>query len=361
MMKRQLILLVLIGTMILSACSIENNRQSDESPVNVEVYSPKVSDENSLYISGTVTSSRQAIISTRMMGFVEKIHVKQGEHVNKGQLLVVINSNDLKAKRMQAAAMVEEAKAAVKNANLDYGRYKKLHDKNSVSDKELENIELNRISVESRLQMAIQSLNEIDAMLAYTDIRAPFSGIITQKLIDEGSTASPGMPLLVLEQPSDLEVSTSVSEIYMPYINLGDSVEVEIKSLEKHLSGIISEISPSSSFSGGQYSVKINLGSQENVQLFAGMYASIEIPVKNSRSSRKNIWIDTSSLVKREQLNGVYVVTPDNQAMLRWVRLGKNEGESVEVLSGLNESDRVIRLNGSKLYNGMKVNVTNKR
>lgn len=358
MKTKQFILLGLISSISLSACSVEEKSGSEEKPVNVEVYTPITSPESSMFVSGTVTAPRHAIISTRVMGFVDKIYVRQGDEVKEGELLMVINSDDLKAKKAQAEAMVAEANAAAVNAVRDYERYKVLHEKKSVSDKELENMELNRISVESRLQMAVQSLNEIDAMLAYTNIRAPFSGTVTQKMIDEGSMANPGMPLLGVEQSDKKEIMASVPENYMPFIQLGDSVQIDIKSLDKQIKGFINEISPSSSLTGGQYAIKVSLCPDDNEYLHSGMYAAIHIPYKNRPSDKNGIWIEASSIIVRDQLKGVFVVTPENQAMLRWIRIGKETGDKVEVLSGLDASDRIIRHTEAKLYNGKKVKIT---
>ncbi len=352
--------IILSGVALLalsSSCSSGADKQHEETAVDVRVSSPVALQEDGIFISGMVSASQTAQLSTRMMGFVEKIYVRQGEQVKEGQLLLVINSDDLNAKKAQAESMVMEAEAAARNANRDYERFKALHAKKSVSDKELENIELNRTSINAKLQMARQGMNEVNAMLAYTNIRAPFSGVITQKLIDEGSTANPGMPLIGIEKSGEMHIKASVPENFVPYIQVGDSVRVDIKSLEKRISGVISELSPSSSMTGGQYGVKIALGADDETPLQAGMYAGVFIPGKTDGEGITRIWVDQSSVVKRDQLTGVYVVTPDNRAMLRWVRLGKATDKQVEVLSGIQTSDRVICQAEGKLHNGKKVRI----
>lgn len=342
-----------------SACSSGESKNTTVSAVRVETYLPTVVQDNGIFISGMASAKQTAMISTRMMGFVDKIYVKQGDPVKKGQLLMVINSDDLKAKKAQAEAMVTEAEAAFKNARRDYERYKTLHSQNSVSDKELENMELNQTSIKAKLQMARQTLNEVNAMLTYTNIRAPFSGTVTQRMIDEGSTANPGMPLLNIDQLGELDIKASVPENYVSEIKVGDSVKVEIKSLGKQMNGKVSELSSSSALNGGQYGIRIAIDPKEKENLRSGMYASIFIPGKTNGKGVKSIWVNTSSIVKRDQLTGVYVATPDNDAMLRWVRLGKEVGTQVEVLSGLNAEDRVIRQTDSKLHNGMKITLLN--
>lgn len=342
---------------VFSACSSEKKQKTEESTVSVETYSPNALQNEGIFVSGMISSKQTAMLSTRIMGFVEKIYVRQGDLVKKGQLLLLINSDDLKAKKRQAEAMVAEAEAAAKNAKRDYERFKTLHSQRSVSDKELENIELNMTSINAKLEIARQGLNEVNAMLAYTHIKAPFSGYITQKMIDEGSTANPGMPLLSIEQSGDMNIKASVPENYVQYLKIGDSVRIDIKSLNKWIDGSISELSPSATLTGGQYAMKIAIAPKEKRNLRTGMYAGIHIPNKLEKQSNMEIWIEKSSVVKRDQLTGVYIVTPDNQAMLRWIRLGKEDGNQIEVLAGLNVKDRIIRKTDARLYNGKKVTV----
>ncbi|HEY9551362.1 MAG TPA: HlyD family efflux transporter periplasmic adaptor subunit, partial [Prevotella sp.] len=172
-----------------------------------------------------------------------------------------------------------------------------------------------------------------------------------------GSTAAPGMSLLSIEQSGEPEIKGSVSENYVSYLKVGSSVKVDIKSLGKQLDGKISEISPSSALSGGQYAIRIAIAPGEKENLRAGMYAGIYIPGETGRGSMRNVWIDTASILRRDQLTGVYVATSDNYALLRWVRLGKEINGQVEVLSGLNVEDRIIRHAEGKLYNGKKISV----
>lgn len=339
----------------LYSCSSATDNKKEESAVQVETYSPTQFSSDDIYLSGVVSAKQTAVISTRMMGFVRKVYVKQGDRVKQGQLLIVINSDDLNAKKAQAQAMITEAEAAAKNAQRDYERFQKLHTQKSVSDKELENMALNNTSMQSKVKIARQMLNEVNAMLAYTHITAPFSGIVTQKMIDEGSTASPGMPLLSLEQSGEMVVTSSVPENYIQYVHKGDPVKIGIKSLNISINGTISELSPSAYMTGGQYSMKIALDAKEKENLRPGMFAGIHVPGKMKQEQTSKILINKASVFHRDQLTGVYTVDGQHQAVLRWVRLGKEEGNQVEVLSGLNRDDQVIANPGNGLYNGKKV------
>ena len=243
----------------LTSCSERNPQSSTETPIRVRTYFPAISHEGELLVSGTVSARQTAVISTKVMGNIEKIHIRQGDHVRQGQTLATINSGDLKAKEAQAQAMIAEARAAAHDAEKDHQRYQTLHTQKSVSDKELENVALRAASARARLQMARQGLNEVRAMLAYARIRAPFSGTVTQKMVDEGTIANPGMPLLAIEQSGELNVTAAIPESYITRVKPGDKVRVEVKAAGLTADGTVSELSPSAAMTGGQYAMKVSI------------------------------------------------------------------------------------------------------
>ena len=343
----------------LTSCSERNPQSSTETPIRVRTYFPAISHEGELLVSGTVSARQTAVISTKVMGSIEKIHIRQGDHVRQGQTLATINSGDLKAKEAQAQAMIAEARAAAHDAEKDHQRYQTLHTQKSVSDKELENVALRAASARARLQMARQGLNEMRAMLAYARIRAPFSGTVTQKMVDEGTIANPGMPLLAIEQSGELNVTAAIPESYITRVKPGDKVRVEVKAAGLTADGTVSELSPSAAMTGGQYAMKVSIPQVDRQKLRAGMYAGVRLAGKSSSDGTAQIWINRSSVVTKDQLTGVYVVGNDNRAVLHWVRLGQASGDRQAVLSGLKPDDRIIEAGHARLYNGQKVSFAN--
>jgi len=348
-----------MAALMISACSGDKEKSKDTPAVSVKIYYPSAAMQSEMFVSGIVTARQTAMVSTRLMGNIDRIYVKQGDQVSKGQVLLTINSSDIKAKEAQAMAVIAEATAAANDAQKDYKRYEVLHAKNSVSDKELENMAFRNTSARARLQVARQSLNEVKAILSYAQVRAPFSGVVTQKMADEGSIANPGMPLLTIEQAGELNVTASVPESYVSHVKKGDKVMVDIKSINTRFEGVISELSPSASMTGGQYAMKIVVNGNDKERLRAGMYAGIRIAGKPTDKDTPDIWARKSSIVHRDQLTGVYVVGSDNRAVLHWVRLGADSGDNVAVLSGLKASDRVIDNPSARIYNGKKIKITN--
>jgi RND family efflux transporter MFP subunit len=213
--------------------------------------------------------------------------------------------------------------------------------------------------VKAKAEAVQQMKNEADAMLTYTNLIAPFSGVITQKNSDEGSMANPGMPLLMLEQSGNYQVKASVSESEVDKLRSGMNAEVTVKSIGKTFKGKISEISPSSQFSGGQYLIKVSIPSNENAGLFSGMYANVTIASKNLLESN-SVFVPASAIIHKDQLTGLYTIGENQTAQLRWVKVGKKHGDLVEILSGLNPEEKFITQSEGRLYSSAQVLVSNK-
>lgn len=343
----------ILTTVWLTSCSEEKPVQLNaEAPVPVTLSTPFLNNTIGITASGQVSASEAAILSTRVMGFIQAVHAKPGETVKKGQLLISINSNDILAKKAQAEAMVSEAEAALADAKKDLIRYQELYKQQSASQKELENMTLRHQSIEAKTEAAKQMQREAEAMLAYTRITAPFEGVITQKLASEGNMANPGMPLLTLEKKGTYEITTSVAESDISSLTVGMPAVVLLKSSGQRLAGKVSEISPSSSYSGGRYGVKVALQTEAK-NLYGGMAATVVFPIPVTAA--ETTLIPVSALVYKDQLVGVYTVSTSNTALLRWVRTGKTHDDKIEILSGLNGQEKFILKADSKLYNGVPV------
>ena len=340
---------------VLGACSPEQTLQPGQAdPVKVELSRPVKRVTYAIHTNGQVESLETATISTRMMGYITSVKVKPGEKVTKGQLMITLNSSDVLAKRGQAQAMVAEAQAALRDAQKDLDRYTQLYQQQSASAKELENIKLHYESIKSKAEAARQMQLEAEATLAYTNITAPFPGIVTQKYVNEGSMANPGMPLLVVEQQGAYQVNTSVDESEVGNVRPGVEAVVTIKSSGKVINGKVSEVSPSAN-PGGRYAVKILLAVNETQGLYPGMHVSAAIASATNNESDETILVPNSALVHKDQLVGIYTVGENKTALLRWIKPGRTLGNEVEVLSGINENESFISSADSKLYNGIPV------
>jgi RND family efflux transporter MFP subunit len=352
-----------IGLIVFSACSSNKEEvaiANTDAAVMVTVGTPSGTDQQGINVSGQIEASQTANISTRVMGFITMLKVKVGDHVSKGQLLATISNQDMIAKRGQTDAMISEAQAALNSAQKDYERFTTLYKQQSATAKELDNVTLQYNSAKSRLEGARQMRNEVNASLGYTSLTAPFSGIVTQKLADAGSMANPGMPILTIEQSGSYQVSASVPENIINQIHQGAEAFVTIKSIDKTIKGTVVQINPSSQFTGGQYIIKVNIADADKKGLYAGMYATVSIPVKEPvavTTTGNSVMVPVSSIEHRDQLTGLYTIGSNNTALLRWVRLGKTFGDKVEVLSGLEKNEQFVVTADGKLYNGIPIKI----
>jgi RND family efflux transporter MFP subunit len=330
---------------------------ADNSPA-VKVQVNKVSESNNspfLSVSGKIQSVNNADLSTRTMGYITKASVNVGDKVSKGQLLIAINNTDLQAKSAQVNAGITEATVAFNNAQKDYNRFKNLFADNSASQKELDDMTALYEMAKARLESAKQMKNEVNAQYAYTNITAPFSGVVTAKSVKEGDMANPGQPLISIESPGNFEVMAMVPETEISQINQGVEVAVLVTSINKTLKGKVSEVSSSSKNTGGQYLVKIALD-KTDVNVLSGMFASVQFPIEK-KVATEMVLIPKEAIVNNGQLSGIYTVSESNTAILRWLRLGRTFDNQVEVLSGLSADETYIVSADGKLYNGVKITI----
>ena len=132
------------------------------------------------------------------------------------------------------------------------------------------------------------------------------------------------------------------------------TAEMRVKSTGRKFRGNISEISPSSQLTGGQFQIKVIVPTIENTGLFSGMYVNVNIPLNNA-SGLQSLFIPAAAIIHKDQLSGLYTVSEDQTAQLRWLKVGKEYGDKMEILSGLNPGEKFITQSEGKLYSGVPV------
>jgi RND family efflux transporter MFP subunit len=363
-MSKIKIKIVILSTLFLISCGgKKKNEIVNETPITVKV-SGTTENDNSPFVtaSGKIESQKSASLSTRMMGYVTKLHVKMGQKVSAGQVLVSINNADLQAKKAQVDASILQATAGFNNAKKDYERFKALFSQQSASQKELDDITSRYEMAKAGLEGAKQMRNEVMAQFSYSNISAPFSGEVTNTFVKEGDMANPGTPLVSLEGNGLMQVMAMVSEGDITSIKNGMSVMVLVKSSNQQIKGKVSEISGSATNTGGQFLVKINLDKTEKI-ILSGMFVNVQFPVEKPKAKTENsnaksdmVLVPEAALITKGQLTGIYTVNND-VAILRWIRTGKSFGDQVEVLSGLSLDEKYIVSADGKLFNGVKVSI----
>ncbi|MHB0754109.1 efflux RND transporter periplasmic adaptor subunit [Polaribacter sp. M15] len=361
-MKNITKLILGLTVLFLTSCNsdkVENKSQKNETPILVKVNAVKGNTANSFVATnGKVQAINSADLSTRIMGFIDNVNVKVGDKVQKGQLLLSVNNADLQAKKAQIEANIIKVKTGLKNAERDFKRYKNLIAQNSISQKEMDDMSANYEMAKANVEAAEQMKKEVMAQFTYTNIRSPFSGVITNLYVDKGTMANPGVSLISVEENTGFEVITMVPESEISKISKGTAVAVVVKSLQETIQGKVVEISSSSKNTGSQYLVKVQLNDTD-IQILSGMFATVQFPIHKTDHASNTVLILKKALVKKGELQGIYTVSKSNTALLRWLRLGRDFGDKVEVLSGLTMGEEYIYFANGKLYNGANIKVEN--
>jgi RND family efflux transporter MFP subunit len=173
-------------------------------------------------------------------------------------------------------------------------------------------------------------------MLGYSQVIAPFAGVITGRMADPGTLASPGVPLLQIDSAGPLELESNVAESAIAFVHQGMKIGVSIDGAAAGPIGTVSEIVPAADVSSHSFLVKIDLPSSKEMR--AGMYATAEIPT----GTRQAIVVPRSAIVVRGSLACSYVLDSNNTAQLRYLTLEAAHADTVEVLSGIAGNERLV-------------------
>lgn len=287
-------------------------------------------------VAGTVRSKLKAMIEAKVSGRIKTISAQVGQEVAQMDPLIELDAQEIKSRYDQALTAREQALS-------EWRRYEALRKDEVITLQEYE-------QVESRYRIAESQAVEAKTMLGYTEITAPFTGIITRKLADVGDLATPGKPLLELEDPLALRLEADVPEGLMDKIKLGDQLDVQVSSITNRLTGTVSEIAPVGDPNSRTFPVKLDLPSQPGLR--SDQFGRVSVPIGLAQS----LFIPSSALVQRGQLDLVFVVQ-GQKALLRIVKTGKEMGEQVEILAGLEAGEQVVTQNASLLSSGQPVEV----
>jgi multidrug efflux pump subunit AcrA (membrane-fusion protein) len=327
---------------------------------------------------GTVQARTTSTLSSKIMGEVKVVYVHEGDLVQKGDILVVVDDRQVAAHLRKAEAAYAEAKkaevsarsardAAKTGAELaasTYDRYLKLMEEDSATRQEFDEVKARHRQAEAslsqtesmvaearhRVQQAKASMDAARADQKDASIRAPYDGKVAAKMIDEGDLAAPGTPFLTLEKQGVYCVSLVLPEIHIQSVHLTQTVNVTIPSLkDRSFEGVIGRIDPSADQKSRSFRVRVALPEDQEVR--SGMFARVEVPVGEAGM----LMIPATAIVHEGQLTGVYLLDANQIARFRLIRIGRTFGNSLEVVSGLKDGDPYVVVPPPDLVDGVTV------
>ena len=361
------IIVAAAGLAVLAGCS-ESKPAAPAAPEKVhgvavmEVHKATVPD--AIEATGTVHAALSAQLASQVMGTITRVNVHEGDRVRRGEVLVSIDEAQQQAAYTSAKAGLQASQQSIAAADADYAlaeattkRYQMLYDKKSVSPQEYDEVKTKLAAAQARRDAAHAGATQAEAgvsqagtAMSFTKVRAPFDGLVTARLAEQGAMAAPGVPLLVVEDPSKFRLEAQVDESKIGAVKLGESVPVTVDALGgQAVEGKVVQIVPAADPASRTFTVKIDLPA--NPQIRSGLFGRASFP----RGQREAIAIPKSAVLSRGQMQAVYVIGGDQLAGLRFVTLGAASGDQVEVLSGLQNGDRIVAAPGDRELSGKQV------
>ncbi|PIE57914.1 MAG: efflux transporter periplasmic adaptor subunit [Desulfobulbus propionicus] len=285
-------------------------------------------------VVGTLEAVQRAVISAKVSGVISKIPVVLGSSVQEGSLLIQIKAAEIGARLKQAEAQLHQAQR-----NLD--REKKLLQKHATTTETVQ-------SMQDQYNLAKAAYTEVEAMYGYTSITAPFSGVVTLKNVHVGDLATPGHPLIRIEDNTRLQVRTAVPESLIRTLHPGDQLHVRVPAAGVNTLATVAEVAPSADPASRTAPVTLDLPYQKNLR--SGQFARVVLP----GTMQTGYYIPIQAVSSVGQMDRVFVVR-DNRASLRLVRKGLQIDDQVEILSGLEPGEEVIVDSSHPLRDGQKV------
>lgn len=375
-------------------------------------------------LTGTLESVEEVTLTSRVMGQILQLPVREGDSVQEGQSIATIDVRDIQAQQNQAVAAIPQAQSAVSigqsaylaaqsqrnqaqasvqqvqgqlaeanaelaDAQLNQKRMATLREEGAVSQSRLDEANTRLAIVQARIRQtqariaqAKTTVNQAEAAmqqaqaqvkqaqaqvqqaqaevdqsrvnLDYGTVIAPFAGVITHKYTEVGAMAGPGQPIVKLERSGRLRLSVDVPETLIGQIRRGQAVSVRMDTLNRQVTGRISQIIPSADPTAHTFTVKVAMSSTQD--LLPGMFGRLQLR-PGQGGERQGLAIPETALVKQFGVTGVFKVV-NQHAQFQPVTTGQVQGSVVEVFSGLAAGDRVIIEPSSELKNGAALSVS---
>jgi RND family efflux transporter MFP subunit len=343
---------------------------------------------NSLTLSGAFRPYQQVDLHAKVAGFIRKIYVDVGDHVNSGQVLAILEVPELNAQVAGAQADMRRYQDAIRRSQSEIERaestYTAYHsafsrlkqasesrpgliaeqelDDSMAKDKEsaaqIESARASLAESESQLMAARAELDRLSALEGYSHITAPFAGVVTKRYADTGALIQAGtssetqsMPVVQLAEWSRLRLVVPVPESAVPQLQLGSTVQVHVSAMNRDFAGYVARFADALNDETRTMHTEIDVQNTDGT-LKEGMYAEAKIILRQRNDA---LTIPIQALERNSSGGTVLMVDAQGRVEERQVKLGVESSDRVEILAGLTENDRVIIGNRGELRAGEKV------
>ena len=290
---------------------------------------------------GVVEAVQQSVIAAQVAGQITQLTVKAGDRVRQGQLLIRIDSQAAAQQASASQAQVAAAAAQLEVARKELERQQQLFRKNYLSQAALDQAEAQFKATEAAVRGSKAQAGVASTQTGFYTLSAPYSGTVASVSAEVGEMALPGKTLLTIYDPGEMRVVASLPQSRVAQLAKPTPVRIELPAMpeaSRWLPAATVSVLPTAD--AGSQSVPVRLGLPRTADaLTPGMFARAHFPLASGQPAR--LLIPQRAVLRRSELTAVYVVTAKDQAQLRQVRLGRPQGDDIEVLAGLAAGENV--------------------
>lgn len=306
-----------------------------------------------LHFSGSLDPEWQAQVAAKVDGRLEKVYVHEGDRVEKGQVLAILEQMDTDANLLSAKGSFLDAQTSLRKAETDLARYEKLYATGAVSQQVVDDYRFARDNAAAKLEAARGSLQGMESKAAGTVVTAPADGIVAKRFYQEGYYAKAGTPLFAIADISMLKTTIHIPEGQVTGVKVGNEADIALPAYPgKKLVGKITRIAPVADLPAHTFAAEVSVDNSEG--LLAGVYANVSLI---GEPREQVLTIPMHAIVMRDDQQTVFVADAQGVVQRRVLSLGYSDDKVAEVLSGLDEQDTIVVEGHNKLREGSRINL----
>ncbi|MBB6217382.1 RND family efflux transporter MFP subunit [Anaerosolibacter carboniphilus] len=362
-MKKLLTLLLVVSFIFTGCASKDANpvdaKTGEETTAKKDVTYVKVSPiivkdfTQKLSLPGTLEPKETVVITPKINGSVEGIYGDIGSKIKKDTLLCKLSDTEFRLQYENAEISLKKEKLTYESIKRNYDRYKSLFESGALSQADFESSEDQYALGQELLNLAQNNYELAKQNLVYTNIKAPISGVISQKDVAIGENVSPGKMLFTIVNVDEIYVETGISERDIPNIKVGQKVVVKVDSMgEMVLEGQITHIGPVPDQQTKAYPIKVLIKNKDQV-LKPGMFATVEILL----DVHKEAMAVPKSAILTENDKQFIFIERDGKAYKKLVKTGYKDNDDWEIIEGIEKDAKVIVVGKDKLMDGNPVEI----
>jgi RND family efflux transporter MFP subunit len=294
---------------------------------------------------GAVEAVRQTVIASQVAGAVVQLDARVGDRVKAGQVLLRIDARAADQSASASRAQVQAARASLDVATKEFARQQQLFQSSFISRAALDRAEAEFKATQAQVNAQVAQAGAAQTQSGLHVVRAPYNGVVAEVPVALGDMALPGRPLLTVYDPSALRISAAVPQTVATQIAGGPSARAELPGLpagRQWPSPVRVQVLPTVDASTHTVVVRADLPGGL-VGVAPGMFARLWLPLAAGGGGPAAVLsVPRQAIVRRAEVIGLYVLDPSGRPVLRQVRIGRSEGDRVEILSGLMPGERVV-------------------